>query len=177
MCKCSIRPKWAVEWLGGSFLGQDNISLIRKLAASSDPEDPGCSRTHTRLHWLPPGLTHFPSLWTCSGGCGASRWDPPGAEDSVDQQEQRTAWTTRKEERGTETAVACVLKAADPESGTQGEGDTAERRPPPPPHSPLTPLENSTSGRLEERAHTRAHTRRRLTRTWGKCVWTRFGDA
>lgn len=44
--KCSTRPKWAVEWLGGSFLGQDNISLIRKLAASSDPEDPGCSRTH-----------------------------------------------------------------------------------------------------------------------------------
>lgn len=72
---------------GGSFLGQDNISLIRKLAASSDPEDPGCSRTHTRLHWLPAGLTHFPSLWTCSGGCGASRWNPAGTEDSVDHQE------------------------------------------------------------------------------------------
>lgn len=125
--KCSTRPKWAVEWLGGSFLGQDNISLIRKLAASSDPEDPGCSRTHTRLHWLPAGLTHFPSLSTCSGGCGASRWNPTGTEDSVDHQE------------GGKGDRDCSLKAADPPSGvwdTRGRrrgGDTlqaAERRPP-----------------------------------------------
>lgn len=31
---------------GGVFVGQHNISLIRQLAATSDPEDPACRRTH-----------------------------------------------------------------------------------------------------------------------------------
>lgn len=128
MYKCSTRPKWAVEWLGGSFLGQDNISLIRQLAASSDPEDPGCSRTHTRLHWLPAGLTHFPSLSTCSGGCGASRWNPTGTEDSVDHQEGG------KGDRGCSRLCFKGSRSAIRVWDTRGRGalQAAERRPPPP---------------------------------------------
>lgn len=128
--KCSTRPKWAVEWLGGSFLGQDNISLIRKLAASSDPEDPGCSRTHTRLHWLPAGLTHFPSLSTCSGGCGASRWNPTGTEDSVDHQEggKGDRDCSRLCSKGSRSAIRSLGHTGEEEGGDTLQA--AERRPP-----------------------------------------------
>lgn len=127
---------------GGVFVGQDTISLIRQLAASSDPEDPGCSRTHA-APLAAGGLTHFPSLFTCAGGLQSQQVVPYSRLD-----EQRTARTTRKEgnwRKRTETAVASVLRSADPsqpfhggdrsdrESGTDERGTV--QRPPSPPFS------------------------------------------
>lgn len=59
----------------GLFVGQGDISLIPELAASSESEDPGCSRTHA-APLLREGWHTFPARERVCGGFRASRWYP-----------------------------------------------------------------------------------------------------
>lgn len=67
---------------GGVFVGQDNIALIRQLAASSDPEDPACRRTHAAAAAARTADTLSQPVsvrWRRVGGGGvlrAGRWEP-----------------------------------------------------------------------------------------------------
>lgn len=72
----------------GVFVGQDNISLIRELAAPSDPEDPGCGWTHAA-----PAAGRADTLSQPVNVCWGLQSQQVGASSWLDEQR-----ATRKED-------------------------------------------------------------------------------
>lgn len=140
---------------GGVFVGQHNISLIRQLAVSSNPEDPGCSGTHAaplaagRADTLPQPVN------VCRGAPGPAggTLQPAGCTE----EQPGAAGRRTVSERGPRPQSLRfggqrirLLRSAEVVSPTgTDEGDTVQTAETPPPlHFHSTPLENKASARL-----------------------------